>query len=43
MNTWDLGYINRLEKESRHLINEDLYMDYFPAENIKLATMEIYE
>lgn len=43
MQSWDLSYINMLEKRDRHQIDEMKYKDYFPAENIKLATMEIYE
>jgi Zn-dependent oligopeptidase len=43
MNSWDLSYINMLSNKEKHKIDEEKYRDYFPAENIKLATMEIYE
>ena len=43
MQTWDLSYINMLVSKEKHVIDEDKFKEYFPAENIKLATMEIYE
>lgn len=43
MESWDLSYINMLQEKESHKIQEEAYKDYFPAENIKLATMEIYQ
>jgi len=43
MESWDLSYINMLKEKDENKIEEEKYKDYFPAENIKLATMEIYE
>lgn len=39
---WDISYYSGLFKKESHGVDEDKIREYFPSENVKLATMEIY-
>lgn len=39
---WDLTYYGSLYKKKNFNIDEDTIKEYFPAENVKAKTLEIY-
>jgi len=40
---WDLSYYSNLYKKDNDALDEELFREYFPSENVKFATMEIYQ
>lgn len=43
MQQWDMSYYGNIYKQQQFHIDEDKIKEYFPAENVKLATMGIYQ
>lgn len=40
---WDFSYYGSLYKKKKYSIDEDIVKEYFPAENVKAKTLEIYQ
>jgi neurolysin len=43
MHQWDNSFYGNIYKQQNFHIDEDKIKEYFPAENVKLATMDIYQ
>lgn len=43
MENWDLAYYGTRYKKKFFNIEEDIIKEYFPAEHVKEATMDIYQ
>lgn len=43
LNNWDIGFYSNLYKKDTDAVDEDKFREYFPSENVKFATMEIYQ